>query len=212
MSNHITCSRGHFYPANMNKCPFCEKDNGSAEPLRTEVVEPHANIEDDKTRPVGNPARPAGPSDTSTFGGDETLRVATPSTTGGGLSDGDRTQIHRPTTSGGAQPSPNRRKLEGWLVSFTMDPAGVDFKLYEGKNLVGRGSECDIKLIGDSKVSSKHALIVFRGPESVFTDEFASNPSFINEQRVALGDRVALQDGDRIKMGDHEFIFRKVNP
>ncbi len=213
MSNHITCNRGHFYPANMNKCPFCEKDGGADGPVKTVVAEPHAVIDDDQTRPVGNPIRPDTPVNTPTESGDSTRRVTTPPTIGGGDSDDERTQIHRPSSAGGPQPATNRRKLEGWLVSFTMDPAGVDYRLYEGRNVVGRKSTCDIKLINDPKVSGEHCLIVFRGSESVFADDYySSNPSFINGEPVALGGRVPLHDGARIKMGDHEFIFRKVNP
>lgn len=172
-----------------------------------------ANSDDDKTRPVRTPNTPTTPVNTPTESGDSTRRVTTPRTITGGDSDDERTQIHRPSSAGGPQPATNRRKLEGWLVSFTMDPAGVDFRLYEGRNVVGRKSTCDIKLINDPKVSGEHGLIVFRGSESVFADDYySSNPSFINGEPVALGGRVPLHDGARIKMGDHEFIFRKVNP
>jgi hypothetical protein len=208
MSNPMTCSKGHFYPATMSKCPFCERDGLSQPTVKTEAIQPVSNAEDDKTRPINAPGKFAQPVSSPPESGDVTIPVS-PTGKGVGGSEDERTIIHRP--KGGGDTS-SRRKLEGWLVSFTMDNAGIDFRLYEGKNVVGRGSDCDIKLIHDPKISAKHALIAFRAEECVFTDEFSTNPSFINGERIGLGDRIPLQDGDRIRMGDHEFIFRKVNP
>lgn len=212
MSNPMTCSKGHFYPATMSKCPFCEREGGNQPTVKTEVISKPPDNEDDKTRPVNVPGRKVDPTGSPASQGDSTRKVS--QSIAEGDADGDRTIIHRPKGAGDETPQvpTARRKLEGWLVSFTMDPAGVDFRLYEGRNAIGRGSDCDIKLINDQKISAKHALIVFRGEESVFADEFASNPSFINGERIGLGDRMALKDGASIKMGEHEFIFRKVKP
>jgi hypothetical protein len=131
--------------------------------------------------------------------------VAAPSDGGGA------TILHR-LGEGKAGAVAQRRRLEGWLVSFTMDAAGIDFKLYEGKNSIGREADCSIRLAHDGKISQRHALIVFRDASWVFVDELASNASLINGQSVGLGERVALTDGDRITMGEHEFVFRTVKP
>ena len=53
------------------------------------------------------------------------------------------------------------RKLAGWLVSYTLNPLGMDFRLYEGKNYIGTEASCSVCL-SDESVSGMHALILFR--------------------------------------------------
>jgi hypothetical protein len=199
MANTSTCANGHFYPATLTSCPFCA--GGSTSGVQGPDV-----ASADETRPLSSGTQPVQ--------GDETLRdgqtrrveeVAAPSDGGGA------TILHRPG-EGKAGAVAQRRRLEGWLVSFTMDAAGIDFKLYEGKNSIGREADCSIRLAHDGKISQRHALIVFRDASWIFVDELASNASLINGQSVGLGERVALTDGDRITMGEHEFVFRTVKP
>lgn len=52
------------------------------------------------------------------------------------------------------------RKITGWLVSFTIDPMGVDFRIYEGNNSVGRDHDNSIVIAGDMAVSGKHFTIL----------------------------------------------------
>ena len=197
MSNTSTCTKGHFYPATLNSCPFCE--NATPSPIAG-----HNDQDDGRTRPVYTGTQPS-QSDANT---PTTRRVDLPETP---AQVEGATILHSAgaNTSGAAA---NRRRLEGWLVSFTLDASGVDFKLYEGKNAIGRDSDCAVRLAHDARVSKHHALIVYRDSQWVFVDELASNASQINGQNVGLGERVILRDGDRIGIGEHEFIFRTVKP
>ncbi len=101
-----------------------------------------------------------------------------------------------------------RRKLVGWLVSYSLDPLGIDFKLFEGRNTVGRAAEHNIKLIQDPKVSSHHATILFRNGGFYVKDEMASNPSLVNEVEIDPGQTVQVQDGDILTFGDHRFLLK----
>lgn len=107
-----------------------------------------------------------------------------------------------------SQPSANTgRKLVGWLVSFTHNPLGQDYKLFEGRNIIGSDSSCDI-VIADNLVSSKHLTILFRADKFKFKDELSTNGTFINEVMQDEGD---LNDGDQIRIGKTIFKFRSIN-
>jgi hypothetical protein len=120
-----------------------------------------------------------------------------------------KTQIHH----GDSQDQPHfnegknnvGRKLTGWLVSYTIDPLGVDFRIYEGRNIIGSDPQCDIVINGDSSVSSKHLTILYRMGVFKFKDELSTNGTFINEVFCEEG---TLNDGDVVKLGNTVFKFR----
>lgn len=99
------------------------------------------------------------------------------------------------------------RKLVGWLVSFSMDPNGRDFKLYEGRNTVGSDPSCDIVVTGDPAVSSKHLTILYRMGTFKLKDEFSTNGTFVDDVFFEEGD---LKDGVIIKIGQTIFKFRQI--
>ena len=100
----------------------------------------------------------------------------------------------------------SRRKLVGWLVSYTLDEMGVDFKLYEGKNVLGRNSACQIA-IQDPAVSGEHATILFRNGKYSIKDNQSTSGTFVNEEDIEL-DAIYLKDGDVIRVGKTLLKFR----
>ncbi|GAB4487896.1 MAG: FHA domain-containing protein [Raineya sp.] len=102
------------------------------------------------------------------------------------------------------QPQGAGRKLVGWLVSYTLDPLGQDFKLREGRNIIGSDSACDI-CVPDAQVSGKHLTILYRMGDFKFKDELSTNGTFVNDEFVEEGN---LKDGDIIRIGQTSFKFR----
>ena len=102
-----------------------------------------------------------------------------------------------------------RRRIIGWIISYEMDPFGLDFRIYEGKNSIGRDHSNDITIIEDS-VSSKHALILYRNGKIFLRDEMSSNGTYINGEEILPDTPVKLKDGDVIVfgVGKAKFIFR----
>ena len=100
----------------------------------------------------------------------------------------------------------SRRKLVGWLVSYTLDEMGMDFKLYEGRNIIGRNADCQIT-IADKTVSGNHAVILFRAGKYSITDQQSSQGTFVNNEDIELEPRY-LKDGDVIRMGQTLLRFR----
>lgn len=108
----------------------------------------------------------------------------------------------------GPQAYRETRKLVGWLVSYssTLSEMGVDFKLYEGRNIIGRDGACNIT-VNDQMVSGQHAVLLFRAGKYSITDQQSSHGTFVNDQDIAL-EPFYLKDGDVIRMGETKFLFR----
>jgi hypothetical protein len=197
MANFKTCSNGHNYDAGKhNVCPFCPQ------------VQNHENF--DKTL---NDFR-------KTQGFDEM-----------GSSQFDKTMINEETldmkiTPTGSLEHPfkrtnivgddpehltvieqsEKRKLVGWLVSFSNDTFGQDYRLFVGKNKIGSAADCDI-IIKDSSVSGDHTTILFRDNEFLIKDNFSTNGTKINGKSIKED---TLKEGDEIKLGNTAFKFKTV--
>ena len=102
-----------------------------------------------------------------------------------------------------------RRKLTGFLVTFSHSPNGEYFPLYEGKNSVGRTDACNVFIQNDSKVSEKHLSILYRTVDRKFKfkDEQSSNGTFLNGE---LTDEGELKNLDRIGIGNTLLLFMEI--
>jgi pSer/pThr/pTyr-binding forkhead associated (FHA) protein len=83
---------------------------------------------------------------------------------------------------------------------------GRDFRLVDGKNVMGTAADCDVVLT-DPYLSSKHAVI--RHENGVFTlvDLDSTNGTYLNERRVSKED---LIDNDKVRLGRSEMKFKSV--
>ena len=197
MSEFKLCKNGHYYQSHLEECPYCPSGTGNTSKSDMEKTRIDTGDGGDKTR-----------IDTG-FGGDKT-QIFGGNTGGGNL---NKTQIFTgdPASSSGNFTNQLRntgRKLVGWLVSFTIDANGVDYRLYEGRNSVGSDPGCDIVVPNDQAVSGKHLTILNRVGAFKFKDELSTNGTFINEQFEEEG---TLKDGDNIRIGNTVFKFRSVS-
>ncbi len=96
-------------------------------------------------------------------------------------------------------------RLIGWLVSYDIDPAGIDFKLYGGKTKIGRSNHCKI-IVNDSTISEEHVLMLCKDEKIILQDELSANGTFVNGKRIE--ERVLLNDGDEVKLGSVTFIIK----
>ena len=188
MDNFKLCPNGHYYNEQLSDCPYCPKLQNTQIP----------NVVNDDKTVIHH-----------TGGGDNSdkTQIFTPPATGneGSL---DKTRIvnapeHQPIIQLGQ--ARNSRKLVGWLVSYSIDDNGVDFKLFEGRNSIGADGGNDIVLTNDASISSKHLTILFRLGTFKYKDELSTNGTFIND---VIADEGNLADGDMIKLGNTVFRFR----
>lgn len=186
------CVNGHQYDSSIygDKCPFCP--SGTSATGKTKVSEPQPGggtkvIDQDKTDATSATIKIEEPMGQDMAGGATIIRHANP-TGGTGMASGNR-------------------KLVGLLVSYSLNPLGEVYKIYEGKNLIGKAATCDIPLIGDNYVSSQHLLILYREAENIFwaIDQNSSNGTYINGEFAS--DRVRLKTNDVIVIGATKLIF-----
>lgn len=219
------CPNGHYYQG--DHCPYCKGSNSQSAGApaggnKTQVFDGLDNNDGHQPTEVftnGN-ARNGGNVGTET-------EIVGGGNYGGGNYGSSKISQPRPTSA----PSPSRtvfgdeddmepsagggkgqhtfretRKMVGWLVSYTLDPMGVDFKLYEGRNVIGRDIDCNIT-VNDNMVSSKHAVLLFRAGKYSLTDNQSSHGTFVNDTDIEL-EPYYLQDGDVIRVGQTLFKFR----
>lgn len=186
------CINGHMYDAAIygDHCPFCPPSES-----KTKVANDF-DVDDGHTRPVAgfeNLAQPTKP--TITVDPQESAPEE------GG------TVIRSVGAVGLSQEAGNNRQLVGMLVSFTHNSLGEIYKLYEGKNIIGRSAKCDIAFEKDSNISSQHLLILYREAEGIYwaVDQNSSNGTYINGNFV--GDRVKLASNDIIVIGGTKLLF-----
>jgi hypothetical protein len=190
MKGFTKCDNGHYYKEELASCPYCR---GGQRP--TEASNPKGETQlyteqkdGNKTRVV-LPKTPEQQSNRTVFGDDVKREI-----------DG-REVVQRVYRSS--------RKLVGWLVSYSYDPLGADFRLYEGRNEIGRDVACNIT-VPDKTVSGRHATILYRDADGfAIQDNGSSAGPFLNDKSLGFSnDWHLLKDGDVIRMGETVFKFK----
>lgn len=143
------------------------------------------------------PARPAIPSG-RTVGRDESgARPHRPASV-----EADRKTIISPDAL--LQKQGSRGKLVGWLISYSSNPDGQDFRLYAGYNRLGANPVCDI-VIDDDTVSGSHAILVYREGRCLIKDDLSRNGTFVNGREIT--EAHPLQNYDQIRVGNTHLTF-----
>ncbi len=83
-----------------------------------------------------------------------------------------------------------------------------EFRLPEGSTLVGRDSECAVRL-DSATLSRRHARIVVTSGSATLEDLGSKNGTRVNGQRVIAP--VALQERDRIQFGSVRMTYRTLD-
>tara|TARA_B110000114_G_scaffold122686_1_gene128517 strand:+ start:674 stop:1324 length:651 start_codon:yes stop_codon:yes gene_type:complete len=198
MEGFKKCSKGHFYKEDKASCPYCPGNNSSVD-IKTEVLsKTEASSENDSLK-------------TQVFGGQDPAKTTNLKESNSNEPfDATKTMIvgGQQSSSNGASNTQVRRRLRGWLVSFDIEDFGVDFKILEGRNMIGSKSSNEIT-IQDPQVSSVHALILCRKDTFLLTDEMSSNGTAINGGDLSPRNPSELNDGDEIKIGNTTLLFKK---
>lgn len=103
-----------------------------------------------------------------------------------------------------APPAKGKGKIIGWLITYTKDQNGVDYRLYAGFNRIGAHPACDL-VIDDDTVSGSHALIVYRDGTCMIKDELSRNGTFLNGAEVS--ESTALKNYDQVRVGNTILTF-----
>ena len=188
------CANGHVYDSAIygDNCPFCptgktkvNQMNGGAETAKTKTVG-HSDMDEKPTIPMGDSQK------------------GQPQAAGG------RTVIRHTNPTGETDVYSDNRRIVGVLISYSTKPTGEIFKIYEGRNYIGRDVSNDIPVTSDNHMSGKHFVILYRANEGIFwgEDQMSSNGSFVNGQFAS--EKTKLNDHDVIVLGGTKFIFLAV--
>lgn len=199
MSRFKKCPNGHTYKAGLTECPIC--NNSRMAPNAMSGAQPTQIIDSLDGESFGQ----------KTTTDDEPLHAA--ETGIDPRQDFSRTMVEEEVQEEDESGSVSSRrevrnasKLVGWLVTYTLDPNGVDFRVFEGRNIIGRDFNCGI-CINDNKVSSQHAILLYRNEKFRIKDNLSVNGTVVNGEDID-DDSVVLKDGDIIKIGDTVLLFR----
>lgn len=180
--SYKTCRNGHNYDGALSACPFCPGAEMTLSGAKTQI---DGGIENrDKTVvDIGAPRLNAGSPNTPTDRSDKTMIFGTPSAE---------------VQSQGSIPAAGIRKLVGWLVTFDINPAGIDYKLYVGRHRIGRNPDCDI-LIQQPGISDEHAVLLYRDNRFILQDMLSTNGTYVND--LLIDEKVTLCNDDVIRIG-----------
>lgn len=200
-SEYKQCPNGHYYQG--TACPYCKNGNnaqGSKTSLKTEIFEGDGGVgvgfQDTSAATVIDVD-----SNAATVIDNIAPTVNQPYSNRTVFGDEEETETGKIEKT-----YRSSRKLVGWLVSYTLNDMGVDYKLYEGRNIIGRDNDCNIT-VNDKMVSGKHAVILFRADKYSISDQQSSHGTFVNDEDIELAPHY-IKDGDIIRIGETVFKFR----
>lgn len=183
------CANGHQYDASIygDNCPFCPQQHDHTAVISSSHEEGATSVIGDG---AGLPTAPVSQADPEYAGG-HTVIIRT-----GEAKEGE--------ANGGG------KRLVGLLVSYSANPLGEVYKIYEGRNIIGRANTCDIAIPSDNNLSGQHLLILYVEAEGIVwaEDQKSSNGTYING-KFARG-MIELHTNDIIVIGGTKFIFFQI--
>ncbi|MBF0464218.1 MAG: FHA domain-containing protein [Nitrospirae bacterium] len=119
-----------------------------------------------------------------------------------------RRYLEESATSKASHTEGTPRPLYGWIVGLISTNIDRDYRLFEGKNTIGRTHGNSI-VINDSTVSKEHCTIMCQKGEMLIKDNNSTNGVIVNNKRV--NDSTLLKNGDLLFLGDVAFqvVFYK---
>lgn len=100
------------------------------------------------------------------------------------------------------------RPVCGWIVCIEGARVGMDYKVHEGKNFVGRGDDMDIQILGDNEINRKNHTIIVYDPKKMNTMILPGDSAgiaYLNEEPVYVPREIKAFD--TISLGQSRFLF-----
>ena len=205
MKGFVKCPNGHYYKEGLTSCPYCNNERDIDNCTTTVPGVEHESdtqdsdnktmfIRDKQSVGMREPKAPAiinKPSikqEKTVFGEEFEEETET-----GAL-------VTKHEYRGG-------RRLVGWLVTYSFNNLGVDFKLYEGRNVIGRDHDCNITIAEDMTVTGKHAILLFKNGKYKIKDELSTHGTIVNDVDIEEETK-EIFDGDIIKLGETVLKFK----
>lgn len=94
--------------------------------------------------------------------------------------------------------------LIGWLVAMNGRQEGQNFRLSDGKNVIGSDPACEV-VISEEFISGRHASLSKKDNKFFITDLDSANGTFLRGEEVS---KEELRDLDEIKIGETVLKFK----
>jgi hypothetical protein len=98
------------------------------------------------------------------------------------------------------------RQVVGWIVAQSGNHRGLDFRLFNGKNVIGTAADCDI-VVTDGFLSARHCTIRYESGNFVVIDLDSRNGTYVNQKKISKED---LIDNDTLRLGKTDFKFKSL--
>lgn len=206
----ISCPNGHLFDGNIHGriCPICNvlcpqpEENPAQSQARAEEAEANLHAaasgegsSEDPTQIMGTmgKVKPAGSAE-------EKTEIVHPH---------NGSQAPETAAEGGSEHAGSQRRLVGMLISYSGNSMGSIYRITEGRNVVGRGKECDIVFPNDTKMSEKHFVILHVPAEGItWVEDLAStNGTYLNG--TFTRGLTALKNNDIIEAGGSRMIYQE---
>lgn len=96
--------------------------------------------------------------------------------------------------------------VSGWLVSLKNGRPDKVYTIHEGKNKVGSGADCEVRILSEG-ISRNHVLLKNIGDEHSVVDLGSEKGLMVNSEKLTT---TRLIDGDIITLGNIDFKFKCV--
>ena len=192
MKGFKQCEKNHFYKEDLDECPYCP--GGTVADAQDGTKTAILGNDDNSTKTVVFGNQKSENIDAPKKDFDPTRTMITPTKVSDDSEKSDEVQI-------------SKRKLRGWLVTFDIEEFGTDYKIFEGRNLIGKKSTCEITVL-DNEVSSIHAVILFRKDKFEISDQMSTNGTVLNGELLESHKPNVLVDGDEIVVGKTSLLFK----
>lgn len=205
------CNNGHFYKDDLQNCPYCKDISQTSLPLTSDFNKTSLPGVDDEQKTLVFGVNQVDGIDVNN-NSSESLKEPNPTAVKRDLNRTfiagvtDKTQEEGPLNHNLSSREP--RKIVGWILSYTLDPMGVDYRIYEGFNTIGRALENTIAINQDSTVSNEHINILYKQGKFYIKDKMSANGTFLNGKELEVEKAYELKDGDLLRLGNTEFKFK----
>ena len=213
MNGFKKCNNGHFYKEGLTNCPYCPSGAKGNNDLSSTVAAGSSetglpgNADLERTRVVGSEGQGATPDKTHVVGTSNSSQAPKRNLDRTFIADVEETTTERGEVKIESAPRSTRR-IVGWIVSYTLDPMGVDYRIFEGTNTIGRDAKNTIPITKDPTISGEHVVILYRNGKFKIKDKMTANGTFLNDVELEVEEAYDLGDGDVIRVGNTTFKFK----
>lgn len=205
--NMIICKKnGHFYDKSLSACPHCPTPDSLNSTILEggglgSTVAEGGNVNLDRTIAEDDgllkTEMPAGGQQSSKSNDIDLNATYIAVTENEATTDEEKENKSRAT-----------KRIVGWLVSYSLDRMGRDYRIFEGRNTIGKGMDNSILITDDPAISNNHLTLLFNNNNYYISDEMSGNGTKINNESIRPKDAIDLKDGDIIEIGNTSLLFR----